>query len=321
MSELLEYNPLPEIIGAQTPHSSAAAITWNASKQTYYTIRLLVDRDRVSDAYNAYGYFRWLDDQLDQGALDLSTRTALVARQQALIDRCYRGDFPQRLCEHEDLLVRLIRGDKERSSGLQSYVRHMMAVMAFDVQRRGRWVSAAELAQYTRWLAVAVTEAMHHFIGHGRRAPQGENRYHAVTAAHITHMLRDTLEDTGVGYFNIPREALEAHQIDPLDVSSVVYRSWVRRRVNLARHLFASGRAYLRQVENSRCRLAGYAYMARFENVLKSIERDEYCLRAAYPERESLRGGIRVGWFALTQTIRAPRSGQLLPQITINEGA
>ena len=43
----------------------AATITKAASKQTYYTIRLFVDRGRVEDAYRAYGYFRWVDDVLD----------------------------------------------------------------------------------------------------------------------------------------------------------------------------------------------------------------------------------------------------------------
>jgi phytoene/squalene synthetase len=118
----------------------------------------------------------------------------------------------------------------------------MMAVMAFDAQRRGQLVTAAALDQYTRWLATAVTEAMHYFIGHGSRSPQGDARYSAVTAAHITHMLRDTLEDAEAGYFNIPREIVEAHGIDPRDVSSVPYRAWVRKRVHLARHLFAGGR-------------------------------------------------------------------------------
>lgn len=36
----------------------SAAITQTASKQTYYTIRFLMDRDRVKDAYRAYAYFR-----------------------------------------------------------------------------------------------------------------------------------------------------------------------------------------------------------------------------------------------------------------------
>jgi hypothetical protein len=36
----------------------AASITRNASKQTYYTIRYLVDDGLVDDAYRAYAYFR-----------------------------------------------------------------------------------------------------------------------------------------------------------------------------------------------------------------------------------------------------------------------
>lgn len=45
--------------------SPASSIAKAASKQTDYTIRFLVDRARVDDAYRAYGYFRWVDDVLD----------------------------------------------------------------------------------------------------------------------------------------------------------------------------------------------------------------------------------------------------------------
>jgi len=47
----------------------ASATTKSASRQTYYTIRFLVDRQRVEDAYRAYAYFRWVDDVLDGDAL------------------------------------------------------------------------------------------------------------------------------------------------------------------------------------------------------------------------------------------------------------
>jgi phytoene/squalene synthetase len=305
MSTILEFSLIPQTHRAQLPRDVSASITWQASKQTYYTIRLLVDRDRVGDAYRAYGYFRWLDDRLDQAAIDRPARIALVEQQQALIDRCYRGDQPGPLSDEEALLARLIRSDTAPSSGLQIYIRQMMAVMAFDAQRREHLVTAAALDQYTRWLAAAVTEAMHYFIGHGSRSPQGAVRYWAVAAAHITHMLRDTVEDAEAGYFNIPREIVKAHGIDPRDVSSAPYQDWVRSRVQLARRLFARGREYLHQVENRRCRLAGYAYMARFEGVLDTIERDGYQLRAAYPERKSVVSGIKMGWFALSQALRA----------------
>ncbi len=302
MSTVLESSHIAQTGGTQCLRDGSASITWEASKQTYYTIRFLVDPDRVRDAYRAYGYFRWVDDRLDQDALDRPARIAFVARQQSLIDRCYRGDWPRYLSDEEALLVNLIRSDTEPSSGLQIYIRQMMAVMAFDTRRRGQLVTAAALDQYTRWLSTAVTEAMHYFIGHESKSPQGEGRYLAVTAAHITHMLRDTVEDAEAGYFNIPRETVEAYGIDPRDVSSAPYRAWIRSRVHLARRLFANGRVYLRQAENPRTRLAGYAYMARFEGVLDAIERDDYQLRAAYPERKSLAGVMKMGWFALTQT-------------------
>ncbi len=47
------------------PQYLSPFITKAASKQTYYTIRFLVDRERVADAYRAYAYFRWVDDTLD----------------------------------------------------------------------------------------------------------------------------------------------------------------------------------------------------------------------------------------------------------------
>ena len=190
----------------------AEAITRSASEQTYFTIRLLVDRDRVEDAYRAYAYFRWLDDQLDEGRMTKRERLQFVECQQRLVEHCYRGEWPRSASDEESMLVELIRSEQGQRSGLRSYIRNMLAVMAFDAERRGRLISADELNEYTHNLAAAVTEAMHHFIGHGCKSPQDQTRYLAVRAAHITHMLRDTLDDIEAGYFNIPREVVEARR-------------------------------------------------------------------------------------------------------------
>ena len=56
----------------QSNLSLATSITRAASKQTYYIVRFLVDRDRVPDAYQAYAYFRWVDDYLDQAGMERS---------------------------------------------------------------------------------------------------------------------------------------------------------------------------------------------------------------------------------------------------------
>ncbi|MCJ7433742.1 MAG: squalene/phytoene synthase family protein [Anaerolineales bacterium] len=272
----------------------AASITKAASQQTYYTIRFLADRELAVDAYRAYAYFRWVDDALDAESSsrailgEAEKRVAFVNRQKSILEACYRGEFPRDVSLEEQMLVELVQHDTEKNSGLQVYLRDMMAVMSFDAGRRGRLVTQAELNEYTRHLAGAVTEAMHYFIGHCCYSPHNEARYLAVTAAHITHMLRDTIDDIRAGYYNIPREVLEANHISPEDVQSDAYRVWVRGRVQVARTYFKLGRVYLDQVENPRCRLAGLAYTARFEGVLDLIERDGFLLRAAYPERNGL---------------------------------
>jgi phytoene/squalene synthetase len=291
----------------------AAAITKAASKQTYYTIRLFADRGRVEDAYRAYGYFRWVDDVIDadtsygDGAGTKPEKLAFVNRQKSLLEACYRGETPTDLCTEEWMLVDLVRHDVEKNSGLQSYLRNMMAVMVFDAERRGQIVTQTELSGYSHTLAVAVTEALYYFIGHDDPSPCHEARYLAVTAAHITHMLRDALEDVEAGYFNVPNEYIQSKGIVPQDVNSQAYREWVCGRVQLARMYFKAGRECTAQVKNLRCRLAGYAYTARFEWMLRAIERDNCCLRAEYPERKSLRAGLWMAWLTLASMFTSLR--------------
>ncbi len=287
----------------------SASITKAASRQTYYTIRWLVDQGRTANAYRAYAYFRWLDDKLDEGLLETDAGMALVGRQQALIESAYAGEQPREPMVEESMLLDLIQSDQGSHSGLQVYIQHMMAVTAFDARRRGRLISQYELDDYTRHLAVAVTEVLHYFIGHDAFAPYDETRYLAVAGAHIAHMLRDTHEDIAAGYYNIPREFLEAHGIGPLDIESPAYRDWVKSRVQLARDYFRAGKAYLAQVENHRARLAGYAYVARFEDVLDTIERDGYQLRPGLDDRKSLRTGLRLGWSVFKLMLRENRRG------------
>lgn len=276
-----------------------ASITRAASLQTYATVRFLVDRERVSDAYQAYAYFRWVDDWLDEPSREKSERLAFARRQTDLIEACYRREPVSVSAPEENMLVALVEKDEEQGSGLQSYIRNMMSVMAFDAERRGRLITAAELDRYARALAIAVTEALHFFIGHGSASPQAPARYLAAEGAHIAHMLRDTVEDNELGYFNIPLEYVRVHGISASDFDSHAYRAWVRSRVHQARRCFQIGRAYLSRVQSLRCRLAGYAYMARFQTVLNSIEGDGYLLRHEYREAKGARAGAQLGWSVL----------------------
>ena len=297
--------------------SPASSITKAASKQTYYTIRLLVDRDRVEDAFRAYGYFRWVDDTLDAGSISGPKRIAFLGHQKSLLEKCYRGDAPADMNIQEKMLVELVQQDQQKNSGLQIYLRNMMQVMEFDTRRRGTLISQVELNEYTHWLATAVMECIHYFIGHDDFAPQDETRYLAVATAHIVHMLRDTFDDAQIGYYNIPGDLLTANHIGPQDVHSDVYRAWVKSRVQLARGYFQAGKDYFARVQNWRCRLACFAYVARFEWLLDTIEKEGYLLRPQYEERKSAATGLRMSWLTLSFMIHS-RATATLPPSTIS---
>ena len=292
--------------GSGEPPSEAylklpASITKAASKQAYYTIRYLVDPDRKVAAYRAYAYFRWVDDWLDRPVSERAERLAFVRREQQIVDLAYQTcPAPMRcdwcdLSPEERLLVDLIHSEDRCADGLRSYISNMMAVMAFDANRRGRLVTERELERYTQHLSVAVTDALHFFIGHQYAPPPSQARYFPAMAAHITHMLRDTFEDVELGYFNVPAELLDSGGIGPRDVESATYRDWVSCRAHLARAYFKDGASYLDQLKSARCRLAGYAYMARFTGVLDTMEREGYRLRCRYPEFSQPKYALKVG--------------------------
>ena len=295
----------------------ASSITKAASTQTYYTIRFLVDRERVDDAYRAYGYLRWVDDTLDTESGSNLERSVFLERQKSLLEKCYQGESPRDANIQEKMLVELIQHDHEKNSGLQIYLRNMMHVMDFDARRRGKLISQLKLNEYTRWLAVAVMECIHYFIGHDEFAPRDETRYLAVAGAHITHMLRDTFDDMQIGYYNIPREFLKENHIEPQDVQSDAYRTWVKSRVDLAREYFKVGKDYFARVQNPRCRLACFAYIARFEWLLDTMEREGYCLRPEYSERKSLGTKYRIGLLSLSSIIHL-RSKHSIPPPAIS---
>lgn len=288
----------------ETTATLAQSITGASSKQTYYTVRLLVDKERVNDCYRAYAYFRWADDIVDDLSQSLDERIAFITRQRELIDRLYRNEQPDDPTPQEALIVDLISQHREADSGLESFVRNFLAILEFDAHRKGRLISERELTWYSDCLGKAVTDCIQYFIGHGHPYPAAENRYLAATAAHITHMLRDMVQDMPDGFINIPREFLEAHGITPEDVTSPPFRAWVQDRVRLARGYFQAGKRYLDELDVLRCKIAGYWYCARFEGVLDTIERDGYILRPTYTERRKLSTWLKMIGLSVSVTLR-----------------
>jgi phytoene/squalene synthetase len=282
----------------------ARSITWASSKQTYYTARLMVDKDLVNDWYRAYAYFRWADDIIDISSQSSDERISFIRRQGKLIDRLYRDERPDGLTPEEEMIADLISRDRGENSGLQSFIRSFLAVIEFDAYRKGRLISQSELTWYSNCLGKSVTDGIQYFIGNGHPYPVTEDRYMAATAAHIAHMLRDMVLDIADGYINIPREYLEAHTISPEDVDSPPFQAWVRERVEQARRYFREGTRYLDELDVLRCKIAAYWYCARFEDVLDTIEREGYVLRAAYDERHRLSAWLKMAWLAVSVALQ-----------------
>lgn len=275
----------------------AQTITINSSKQTAWTIETLVPAPLRSDAFRAYAYFRWVDDVLDGDELDRIGRRKFLRSQKALLQACLADRPPRELLCEEWMLVDLMQGALGDDPGLHTYLQDMMAVMEFDVQRRGRRIDQRDLSWYSRKLATAVTEAVYTFIGDSCGAPHTVERYLAADAAHIVHMLRDLHEDLDAGYINVPVEVLPGESITADDLSSAAAREWVRSRVQKARAYFIRGESYLAGVKSPRCRLAGAWYIGRFGGVLKAIEREDYSLRRDYSDCRGLRTIPRLAFY------------------------
>lgn len=275
-------------------------ITWTSSKQTYFTARAVVDRELVDDFYRAYAYFRWADDIIDVFTKTNKERINFIKRQKELIDTLYSNGQPEELEKEEKILADLIRNDRSKNSGLQSFIRNMFAVISFDAYRKGNLVSEEEITNYIEILGKSVTNGLQYFIGNGHPYPDSKNRYLAAKAAHITHLLRDMTIDIADGFINIPREYVIAEGINLKEIDSSRLRNWVIDQVKQARMWFSEGKLYLDSLEVLRCKIAGYWYCARFEIVLDTIERDDYIIRSTYKERRSLINWFKFIWLTIT---------------------
>ncbi len=289
------------------PESSAILarnITRTGSIQTYYTARLMVDKDLVDDFFRAYAYFRWIDDVIDISAESDEERRKFTAGQRQLIDDLYSEKPVADLQSEEEILRDLIRNDRGEDSGLKSFICNMFAIIEFDAHRKGKLISSEELDWYVNTLGKSVTDGLLYFIGNGSPYPEASNRYQAATAAHISHLLRDTEQDKRDGFFNIPSEYLLEKEIKVNDVDDPAYKEWVRTRVETARLMFVEGKKYLDGLEVLRSKIVGYWYCARFEVVLDTIEADGYRVRPEYHERRQIRTWLKILWLGLSLSVK-----------------
>lgn len=284
----------------QSSANLARSITRSGSIQTYFTAKLMVDKDLVDDFFRSYAYFRWIDDVIDVSSKSDEERITFISNQRSLIDKLYEKGPVADLSPEEKILQDLINNDRGENSGLQSFIRNMFAIIEFDAMRKGRLISETELDWYVNTLGKSVTDGLLYFIGNGTQYPVSDNKYQAGIAAHISHLLRDMHQDDLDGFINIPQEYLKKKNITHKDMDDPAFKDWVRKRVELARGFFIEGKKYLNELDVLRCKIVGYWYCARFEVVLDTIERDAYTLRKGYHERRRISTWLKILWLGLS---------------------
>ncbi|MCP4050274.1 MAG: squalene/phytoene synthase family protein [bacterium] len=278
----------------------AKKITFNGSKQTYYTAKIMSDKDKVDDFFRAYAYFRWLDDIIDESSWSREQKTAFIKRQKKLIDDLYQKKNINNLTEEEMILAELVNNDVQPDSGLQSFIRNMFAVIEFDTYRAGKLITEHELSVYTDYLAKSVINGLLYFIGNGYRYNDIDSRYKSAKAAHITHLLRDMVKDIKDGFINIPAEYIKDNNTGYNDMENEAFRLWVKERVDLARKYFIEGKHYLEELPVLRCKIVGYWYCARFERILNIIEKDNYILRPEYNKTGQFSNLLNIAWITVS---------------------
>lgn len=265
-------------------------ITRDASWQTYITVKLLVDRPLQDIAYDAYAYFRWLDDEVDAAGMSRHNAAAIIRRQRDLVRRLYRGTPLPSITPHEELLAHVIRSNPSRGSQLYVFISRFCDIIEFDAGRKGRHITSKELRWYTDTLSLAVMSGLEYFIHSEYRYPDHRNHYSAPAAAHILHMLRDYREDMAEGYYNFP--------------PSLPTPVWVKKRAEHAKRLMKAGKTYIESLPHLRSQIAGMWYCARFEWLLPELEKNNYSLDHVYTSPRIIVIYTRMVWVAVRTSLK-----------------
>jgi len=158
--------------------------------------------------FEAYLYFRWLDDLIDEVLPFQQACVALLAREKALISAWYDGESeagPEYAAERS--IYEVIQHDRANDHKLKSMISAFLDALAWDASRRHHMVSQQALDRYSMLLGQAYAQGLLFGLDldpYDKRLLRASRS--AGTAAHLAHMLRDFEDDLSLGYINVSRE-------------------------------------------------------------------------------------------------------------------
>lgn len=208
-----------------------------------------------------YAYLRCFDNVVDIEQ-DEAISLEMMAEQRGLMAAAYEGTL-----EREGLDVPIRYGlpffawDRDRGAPLRPQFEAFLDTLEFDIRRRGRVPSAAELDGYFLTTGRAFLRCLAYFSSGKPELPDpcldlGSRAYLCADA------LMDLEEDLAVGLINIPPEVVEEYAID-LEAPEAGLERWRPVRAAEVLEYFRQARATIPLIDNRSLRLLYRHYLSR----------------------------------------------------------
>jgi phytoene/squalene synthetase len=258
---------LPKPLGKRTGETVKTV-----SPFSYYFGRLFFVSERREILYKAYGYFRWLDDIVDQAAIPRQQADEIIQRQSQLIAAWYEGRDSLQGQDTESLMKDVIQCNRPLGCPLRPMARGFLDALSWDVQRRYTIVEQEALDRYSQLLGCSYAHGL--LFGFGLSPV--ESRYQTIVylggvASHLSHMIRDYEEDRELGYINISREALRRFQIDLDESQSANVRRWKRSLARKACAMFREARKQRNTLPTARARIGFDLVSSRYYRIARRL--------------------------------------------------
>jgi phytoene/squalene synthetase len=208
-----------------------------------------------------YAYLRCFDDIIDDKR-DEASSLEMMASQREFMDAAYEGRLSQ-----QELGVPARYGlpfflwDRERGAHLRPQFEAFLETMEFDISRRGRVLSAAELDAYFVKTGRAFLSCLSYFS-----TGKLDLLEHSLRVGSLAYLCADALmdleEDLAVGLINIPREVLQEFEID-LNSPEAGIERWRPVRAVEVLEYFHDARATIPSIESRSLRLLYRHFLSR----------------------------------------------------------
>ncbi len=256
--------------------ADAASLLRSRSTFTYVLSWLLPSSNRSSFLL-WYGYFRWVDDVVDDGGLDRASASAFLDRQTRLVS----GEIPARECRTpEEQFAPALLGRHGDDPAFITLLQDMLTAIRSDLERQhADAIRLEDLETSWRTEVQSYLGTIGYFCGVRTSPPPGSS---AALGAKWVHILRDAQVDIDAGLRTLAADDLSAHGLDAKtlrnDPACLASRRWVSGKWRRAGRLLQDGSLDAQRVTDWRYRLIVAMLIAKYRCHLDDVERRGFVL-------------------------------------------